>query len=139
MPTAFWQKMPHVMLAKVAEALALRRAFPMELSGVYSTEEMTQADMEEQGKEKFPRLRGVKAPEADSIPQMATTIVKPEQERAATEAEETRNGFIEGIEVHEHDIPAPDDDRCGSRGSSTRRCGSRSGRWRARSPTPKPN
>lgn len=56
-PTRFWQRMPHVMLAKVAEALALRRAFPMELSGIYSTEEMTQADSEEAGKEKFPRLR----------------------------------------------------------------------------------
>jgi phage recombination protein Bet len=42
-PTAMWAKMPHTMLEKVAEAKALRRAFPDELSGLYAEEEMQQA------------------------------------------------------------------------------------------------
>lgn len=43
-PTKFWTNMPHNQLAKCAESLALRKAFPAELSGIFTKEEMEQSE-----------------------------------------------------------------------------------------------
>lgn len=43
-PNSMWRKMPANQLAKCAEALARRRAFPRDLANVYTDDEMGQAD-----------------------------------------------------------------------------------------------
>lgn len=43
-PTRMWKEKGALMIAKCAEALALRKAFPNDLSGIYTADEMSKVD-----------------------------------------------------------------------------------------------
>lgn len=75
-PTGLWAKMPEVMIAKCAEGLGIRKAFPAKLSGLYIAEEMQQADsVDVEPKVVLPVTQAAKALVSVREPTLEETLV----------------------------------------------------------------
>lgn len=105
-PTKFWKQMPHNQLAKCAEALALRKAFPAVLAKIYVAEEMQQADNVE-----APAPRLVSAATSKALPPGDARVMQELCDRIdAAESGPTLNAIAkDAMQAHRAGRLAPSD------------------------------
>jgi phage recombination protein Bet len=87
--TRMWESMGDVMIAKCAEALGLRKAFPQELSGLYTSDEMDQSITETTSKPVEPAKIAPKQIEAPHDPD--TGEIKPPHPISAPHKEDSQD------------------------------------------------
>ena len=92
-----WDKMPALMIGKCAEMLALRKAFPQDLSGLYSTEEMDQAGEPQQAARVQPAPQPEQQQPASAVPDEDGVI----DAEVVGEAEDTTALWIEAVNAAE--------------------------------------
>lgn len=77
--TSMWMHKPHIMLAKCAESIALRKAFPEDTGGLYTDEEMPQPEQREEPVKRAPKKATPPEgpPPDEHAPAAAQTVTVP--------------------------------------------------------------
>jgi phage recombination protein Bet len=104
-PHGVWKQMPRVMLLKCAESMALRKAFPQQLNGLYSEEEMPS----EFGRQMQPPKVGEKLQSAPpAVHAYCLDNIEPDKAQAVLDyLEEHKGAIVEqfgNVYVTKHDL-----------------------------------
>lgn len=90
-PNSMWDRMDAEQLAKCAEALALRKGFPRELSGIYSDIEMEQAGPDNQRTVKMPSRKS-DVPQAPAVNEWRGFLTGVTEKAGKTQEKRDKDG-----------------------------------------------